>query len=110
MNSRRDPPFTYGPQDANPRRSRGWIKWLVVLLVVLGGAGAYLYLNPEVAAPYLQGTPLELPATVTRAYKWRDADGGWRISDTPPPEGTPYEMIEVRGNVNVVPSVPEKQP
>ena len=47
--------------------------------------------------------------TTTRAYKWRDADGGWQITDTPPSGDTPYETIEVRSDTNVLPLPPGLQ-
>jgi hypothetical protein len=43
----------------------------------------------------------------TRVYKWRDADGGWQITDEPPPEGTKFEKLEYVNDANVVPSVPK---
>jgi len=40
-------------------------------------------------------------------YKWRDADGAWRITDEPPPRGVEYERLEYRSDTNVLPLVPD---
>jgi hypothetical protein len=109
MSPEREKPFSFGPEPSGgpvTRARPGWLK-PVLIASLLGGAGlAYLYIaERERLAGWLEGTPLALPATVTRAYKWRDADGAWQITDTPPPAGTSYETMTVRGDVNVVPAL-----
>ena len=86
---------------------------LIVIILVAVAAGAYyVYRNPTVVSPYVEGTPLEGPVRNTlgntRVYKWRDADGVTQITDEPPPEGTKYEKLEYQNDANVVPSVPRK--
>jgi hypothetical protein len=90
------------------------VKVFVVIVLVAVAAGAYyLYRNPTVVSPLVEGTFLE--GTVggalgtTRVYKWRDAEGAVHITDEPPPAGTTFEMLEYQNDANVVPSVPAKQ-
>ena len=83
---------------------------ILVLVILLLAAGGYIYLHPEVMRPLLQGTALEPPPAETTLYKWRDANGQWQVSDTPPAGGVKYEVLKYRGDVNVIPSsVPEKK-
>ena len=86
---------------------------LVVVVLAAVAAGAYyVYRNPAVVTSLVEGTPLESTLRdalgTTRAYKWRDADGNWHITDEPPPEGTKFEKLEYQNDANVVPSVPKK--
>ena len=71
-------------------------------------SGLYVY-RPAPLVKLLKGTPLELAAPLTRAYKWRDAEGNWQIGERPPADGTPYETIEVSGDMNVLPLPPKLQ-
>jgi hypothetical protein len=87
------------------------VKVLIVVILVAVAAGAfYVYRNPTVVSPLVEGTPLEGPVRstlgTTRVYKWRDADGVMQITDEPPPEGTNFEELEYQNDANVVPSVP----
>ena len=77
----------------------------LLLILVLGaiGIGVYLYLHPDKAGEWLQGTPLAPEPEITRVYQWRDAQGGWRVTDRPPPAGIEYELKEYRADVNVLP-------
>ena len=83
---------------------------MIVLVAVAAGA-YYVYRNPTVVSPLVEGTPLEGPVRntlgTTRVYKWRDADGVVQITDEPPPEGTKFEKLEYQNDANVVPSVPK---
>ena len=82
--------------------------WLLVLL--LFAAGVYVYLDPGLKSQLLNLTPgLGKPATV-QAYKWRDTQGEWQISDTLPPEGIAYERLEHRSDENVLPVPPQLIP
>ena len=88
----------------------GWLKLLLALLVVSAAGGGYLYLfDPQLGRQLLIGTPLQLPASVVTAYKWRDAKGNWQLSGDPPPEGTAYEVLETRSDDNIVPALPLKK-
>lgn len=102
MTRRTDPPFSFSSPVASRRRRSGWIWKLLALVVVLGGAGAWLYHDPSLVEPYLRGTPLELPPRVTRVYRWKDADGTWVHSNSPPPDGVTFEVQELRSDTNVI--------
>jgi hypothetical protein len=82
------------------------MKIIIVLLIALSGAGAYLYLNPEVWYPWVKGTPLEPAPTKTQLYKWRDEQGQWQITDRPPTGDVTYEILEYSSDANIVPSIP----
>lgn len=84
---------------------------IVIVLVAVAAGAYYVYRNPTVVSPLVEGTPLEGPVRstlgTTRVYKWRDADGVVQITDEPPPEGTKFEKLEYQNDANVVPSVPK---
>ena len=82
---------------------------LTLVLLATFASGIYVY-RPAPVLELLRGTPLELAAPVTQAYKWRDADGNWQISDRQPPAGTEYEVIQVSTDTNVLPLPPKLQP
>ena len=82
------------------------MKFIFVLLIALSGAGAYLYLNPDVWQPWVKGTPLEPAPTKTLLYKWKDEHGQWQITDRPPKRNTLYEKLEYSSDTNIIPSIP----
>jgi hypothetical protein len=81
------------------------LKFLLIILLILAAAGSYLYLHPELWRPWVQGTPLEPLTAETRLYKWLDTNGQWQVSDTPPPPGIKYEVLQYRSDVNVIPAI-----
>ena len=90
------------------------MKYIIVLIIAMSGAGAYLYLNPD-AWPdawsdawrtWVKGTPLEPAPTKTRLYKWQDENGQWQITDRPPDTGVRYEDLEYSSDANIIPAVP----
>ena len=36
-------------------------------------------------------------------YRWKDAAGREQVSDVPPTDGTPFERLKYRHNVNIIP-------
>ena len=76
---------------------------LIIALLVTAGMAVYIY-RPDPAVKLLEGTPLEMAPRVTRAYKWRDADGNWQLTDTPPAAGVEYQVIDVSSATNILPS------
>lgn len=79
--------------------------WLLVALLLLGGA--YLYLYPETARQLRNQLPTpEITRNTARLYKWRNSAGEWQITDTPPPEGIDYERLDYRDDANVLPVPP----
>ena len=88
------------------------MKALIIIVLIAVAAGAYyVYRNPTVVSPLVEGTPLESTVRetlgTTRVYKWRDAEGVVQITDEPPPEGTKFEKLEYQNDANVVPSLPK---
>lgn len=105
-------PFDFGTGEevtqTGSRRGRGWVLALLLIVVLLGAGAAYLwYFDRERANRWLEKAPAIPGMSVTTAYKWRDANGNWQITDQPPPEGIPYETIRVRSDVNIMPSLKE---
>lgn len=88
----------------------GWLKLILALCVVAVAGAAYLYvIDPQLGRQLLGGTPLAPPATVTTAYKWRDAQGNWQLTDNPPPAGTDYKTLKTRSDDNIVPAFPAQK-
>jgi hypothetical protein len=83
-----------------------FLKYLLFFSIILAIVGGYLYLHPEIWQQWVKGTPLEPPPTVTRMYKWQDADGQWQLSDQRPDAGVKYEILIFNSNTNIVPSLP----
>jgi len=86
---------------------------LVILLCVATGA-AY-YFNPQ-AKKFIDGMledNYKIRETIrkttgdqeTTVYKWRNDLGELQLTQTPPPEGTPYDEVKVRSDTNVIPGV-----
>jgi hypothetical protein len=97
------------PDATRPGRGSG--RALVWLLVVLFGAGAaYLWIfDRDRANRWLEKAPALTGPSVTTAYKWRDANGSWQITDQPPPGNIPYETVRVRSDVNILPALEEQK-
>jgi len=86
-----------------------WRVLLFVFLLVAAGAG-YLYVfDRERLERMVDGTPIELPATHTEVYKWRDATGHWHITDEPPEQGIQFETMTYRSDDNIMPLAPVEQ-
>lgn len=77
---------------------------LLILLVVCGVAALVLWLSPESrneAKSLLRDTGLISSTAIL--YKWRNEQGVWQYTQTPPPEGIAYEKVEARSDINVLP-------
>jgi len=86
-----------------------WRTLLVVLVLVIG-VGAYLYsFERERLERMLDGSPIELPATTTEVYKWRDDQGGWHITDEPPAAGIHFETMSYHSDDNIMPLAPRQE-
>ena len=81
-------------------------KWLIIGLGVLAGAGYVIYQDPATRAYIEQKSEKILPKNVTHTtvYRWKDKQGQWQITNTPPPQGIKYETLEYRKDTNVIPS------
>ena len=80
-------------------------KLLILLVIIVAAASVYYYFNPQIAQQLPQPIRDTLPVTgETTAYKWRDAQGRWQITGSPPESGIPYETITVTHDTNVMPA------
>lgn len=82
------------------------MKFVIIIIVLLGLVAGYLYYNPEQRREWFDGTPLAPAATVTYLYKWQDSTGAWHVTDEPPPHGTQYELLELHSDTNIMPLAP----
>jgi len=83
------------------------MRLILLLLALVAGAAAFLYFYPESGQRFLDG--LHKPDFVKktdRIYKWRDKNGAWQLTDTPPPADIEYEVTDYREDVNVLPVPP----
>ena len=81
--------------------------FFIILLLTGIGLAVALFVSPglrQQAEALLYDTGVKSHSNIF--YKWQDADGVLQYTQTPPPAGTPYEKVEARSDVNVVP-VPE---
>jgi hypothetical protein len=77
---------------------------LLFVLMLCIVTALVLWWSPELrrqADGLLRDTGLK--STSATLYKWRDKQGGWHYTQDPPPEGTSYEKVEARSDVNVLP-------
>lgn len=95
------PPTVLGTQGS----SGLWWKLILVVALVLSAGGGYLYVNPKLAAEWLEHTPFAPAPSVTTVYKWQDAEGNWQITDRPP-AGVEYQTLQYRSDTNVMPLAP----
>ena len=80
---------------------------LVMVLVLVGLLGLYLYFFPESGGRLLQNLQTtDFTIKTDRIYKWRNERGEWQLTDEPPPPGIEYELTDYRDNVNVLPVPP----
>jgi hypothetical protein len=75
----------------------------IIMAIVIG---IVIYQNPEYRAWFERKSDQILPENVThtKAYRWRDKNGQWQLSDSPPPGGIDYEIVEYHKDTNVIPS------
>lgn len=83
------------------------MKVIIVMLLVIVVIGGWFYIDPDTRRQWLAATPLVSPAAVTTVYKWRDDQGNWQITDTPPPGDIDYETLTYYSDTNVMPLVPK---
>ena len=82
--------------------------YLLFLLIFFIVAALVLWWSPELrkeANDLLRDTGLK--STSVTLYKWQDKQGVWQYTQDPPPDGVPYEKVEARSDVNVLP-LPEQ--
>jgi len=79
------------------------IFWL--LFIIVAAVAVTAYLDPDVKNWILKSTGQM--QTKSKVYKWKDSQGNWQISNSPPATGTPYTEQEYLHNTNIVPPLPE---
>ena len=94
--------------DLSPRfRHRHNLRPLILGALALGvvGLAVYWYANPQSAPWWLRDY---VPDAPVRLYKWTDQQGEQHYSNSPPPAGVDYELVDYWENANVLPSQPER--
>lgn len=85
------------------------MKQFLLLLMMFGIVAALvLWWSPELrkqADDLLRDTGIK--STSVTLYKWRNRQGVWQYTQNLPPEGVPYEEVDARSDVNVLP-LPEQ--
>ena len=77
------------------------------LLALVAGAAAFFYFYPDAGGRLLDGLHKpDFAKKTDRIYKWRDENGAWQLTDTPPPAGIEFEVSDYREDVNVLPVPP----
>jgi hypothetical protein len=82
--------------------------FLLLLFMLCIVTALVLWWSPELrhqADALLRDTGLK--STSATLYKWQDKQGVWQYTQEAPPQGIPYEKIEARSDVNVLP-LPEQ--
>jgi predicted PurR-regulated permease PerM len=81
------------------------LAWLLLFLAL--AVAAVLYFNPETARQLLQQLPNhDLTGKTDHLYQWKNAQGEWQVTDTPPADGIEYERQDYRSDLNVLPVPP----
>jgi len=83
-------------------------QFLMFLFMICIVAALVLWWSPELrekADELLRDTGLKSTSVIL--YKWQDRQGVWQYTQDLPPEGVPYEEVEARSDVNVLP-LPEQ--
>ena len=84
------------------------MKNILMIFILICIVTVAVWLIPDLrnqANRLLKETGLKWPSATM--YKWRNQDGVMQYTQTLPPEGVPYEEVEARSDVNVLP-LPEK--
>lgn len=80
------------------------LKWLLVGLVLVGAAAAWVwYKAPEHLPPHLRVRNPNSADYAPTVYRWKDDQGRTQITDAPPSDGRPYESVVIDPDTNVVP-------
>ena len=67
-------------------------KFIWILVIIAAVIGGLAYWDKDFRNIILE-TSGQMPAK-SMVYKWRDKNGKWQISNTPPPAGTAYTEQE----------------
>ncbi len=83
--------------------------FIIVTLWIFGGAAITLWWSSDLreqSIDLLDQAGIYKQKKVFYVYKWRAANGSWQYTQTLPPEGVDYEVVEARTDVNVLPRNP----
>ena len=80
--------------------------WVLLAVALIGGI--YFYQNPDFRV-LIEDLSSEagLSKKTAHVYKWQNDRGEWQITDQLPPEGTDYEILNYREDLNVLPLPPQ---
>lgn len=86
-----------------PARGGALKSALIVLALIAGAAWAVWRWFPEWLPEDIRRSNPHSPDYAPWLYRWKDAAGRVQITDTPPPEGVPFERIRLDPEQNVIP-------
>lgn len=82
------------------------VLWVLLAVALIGGI--YFYQNPDFRDRIEDlSSEAGLSKKTARVYKWQNDRGEWQITDQLPPEGTDYEILNYREDLNVLPLPPQ---
>ena len=91
-------------------------KFLLIFFILIIVFGVLLYQSPalrhklssllptSVNDQIQKITPDKLLNKTKPLYKWKDKQGQWIVSDSPPTDGSKYETLQYDQDSNVIPS------
>lgn len=84
-------------------------KFLIIVLWIFAVIAITLWLKPDLREQFIEF--LDQAGVVEKkrifyVYKWRETNGAWQYTQTLPPEGIEYEVVEARTDVNILPRNP----
>jgi len=82
-------------------------KFIWILVIIAAVIGGLAYWDKDFRHIILESSG-QMPVKST-VYKWRDNNGKWQISNTPPPAGTTYTEQEYLHNTNTIPALPASE-
>ncbi len=88
------------------RRRRRSVAKPIMLLLLLGGVAmaGFWYYQPQQRPDWVTESLPIAPKSKVALYRWKDERGEWVVSDQKPADGVEFERVEIRNDVNVMPS------
>jgi len=77
-------------------------RWLLLLVAVLMLVAALWWWQPALFRQAFQQIDQQVSGEST-LYRWKTPSGRVQITDQPPPGDTPYQQLNYRHDVNVIP-------
>jgi hypothetical protein len=83
---------------------------VLIILTVIATVAYYVYQDPKLNQQLFNKIHLIAPElNQSTLYKWKNNQGEWQITDTPPAKGISFTTISTQDQVNVMPSKPNKK-